>query len=67
MKDPDVREAPACPACGGEGALLGALGFLTWFRCVCCGMDFHVREEKKCPDCGLTDGHLSRCAQAGLS
>jgi hypothetical protein len=32
--------AAACPVCGGQGALLGDLGRLTWFRCVACGMDF---------------------------
>lgn len=35
-----AEEPSACPACGGEGALLGALGKLTHHRCRSCGLDF---------------------------
>ena len=28
-----------CPACGGERAILGALGTWIWFRCRACGID----------------------------
>ena len=28
-----------CPACGGERAILGALGDWLWFRCRNCGID----------------------------
>lgn len=31
---------PNCPACQGEGCLLGTLGASAWFRCRRCGMDF---------------------------
>jgi uncharacterized protein (DUF983 family) len=33
-------EAATCPACNGEGVLLGALGSLTRYRCRACGIDF---------------------------
>ena len=36
----DADEPVTCPACDGEGVLLGALGFLTHYRCPACGMDF---------------------------
>ena len=32
----------SCPECGGEGFSLGCLGFLAWFRCRHCGMDYSV-------------------------
>ena len=28
-----------CPTCGGERAILGALGTWLWFRCRNCGID----------------------------
>lgn len=33
-------EMPECPVCEGEGAILGGLGNLTYFRCRDCGMDY---------------------------
>jgi hypothetical protein len=36
----EAAEAATCPACDGEGAPLGALGSLTYYRCRACGMDF---------------------------
>jgi uncharacterized protein (DUF983 family) len=36
-----------CPACGGEGEPLGLLGFLLWFRCIRCGIKFHVNTKEK--------------------
>lgn len=34
------EEPPGCPTCGGEGALLGALGRVTHYRCRNCGIDY---------------------------
>ena len=31
-----------CPVCGGIGGLLGALGNLTWYRCLNCGIEFNL-------------------------
>ena len=31
-----------CPACGGERAILGALGDWLWFRCRNCGLVFDL-------------------------
>jgi hypothetical protein len=31
---------PCCPACGGDGIVLGDLGEVRWFRCRACGVDF---------------------------
>ena len=36
-----------CPACGGEGALLGNLGRRRWFRCIDCGIDFQHLSKRK--------------------
>ena len=30
-----------CPICGSQGVLLGCLGTRAWYRCECCGMEFH--------------------------
>jgi len=40
-----------CPICEGEGWSIGFLGFLHWFRCRACGMDFSVdtRPHKAAP------------------
>lgn len=45
---PAPREtAPECPMCEApangeaEPELMGALGRKLWYRCRCCGMDFH--------------------------
>ena len=35
-------ETPDCPACGGPGVELGALGKLKWYRCRNCGIEFNV-------------------------
>jgi hypothetical protein len=32
-----------CPACGGDGGILGQLGQLTHCRCRQCGIDFSER------------------------
>jgi len=36
----DEPEGATCPACGGDGAELGALGHLMHYRCSACGMGF---------------------------
>lgn len=34
-----------CPICDGKGALIGALGNRTYYRCIQCGMQFsHLKE-----------------------
>jgi ribosomal protein L37AE/L43A len=44
--DDEPYQAPDCPACGGEGVLLGSLGLKHWHRCRACGWEFaHGREE----------------------
>lgn len=35
-----------CPSCGGIGAPLGALGFLQWYRCHDCGIDFNRQSNR---------------------
>lgn len=42
MEDDEApaEDAPACPACGGDGTKLGALGAREHFRCRDCGIDF---------------------------
>jgi ribosomal protein L37AE/L43A len=30
----------ACPKCGGEGEIMGALGNLVWLKCRQCGYHF---------------------------
>jgi tRNA(Ile2) C34 agmatinyltransferase TiaS len=40
---------PACPMCGGEGEVLGALGSLCWFRCRDCGVEYHEEAERRGP------------------
>lgn len=39
--EPDEPTYVECPACGGDGFLLGKLGHVTHFRCRSCGMDFN--------------------------
>lgn len=34
-----------CPACGGEGFLLGNLGSTLWMRCRSCGIDYQESAE----------------------
>lgn len=44
----------SCPVCDGQGAILGALGRLLWFRCIQCGIEFNVsnsQEEFQTCDC----------------
>jgi hypothetical protein len=41
----EYEENPECPACGGPGMELGALGNLTHYRCRNCGMEFNIRES----------------------
>ena len=38
---------PDCPMCGGESGFMGWLGNLKWFRCLFCGMEFNVKEDKQ--------------------
>jgi tRNA(Ile2) C34 agmatinyltransferase TiaS len=38
--------SPTCSICGGYGVLLGTLGFLDWFRCRSCGMDFSREADR---------------------
>lgn len=49
-----------CPICEAGAALLGRLGFLDWFRCRCCGMEFSV-DTRRCTLCGEVDGHMAAC------
>lgn len=35
-----------CPACGGEGRSMGALGNLAWYRCVNCGWEWSRKARK---------------------
>lgn len=41
--------APGCPVCDGEGRAMGGLGFLKWFRCQSCGIEWSIdcRKEAK--------------------
>lgn len=39
----------ACPACGGIGVKLGALGRLIWYRCRQCGIDYSKESKRKNP------------------
>ena len=32
----------SCPTCGGPGVYMGCLGFLAWFRCRNCGMEYNI-------------------------
>jgi rubrerythrin len=43
-----------CPVCDGRGTPLGRLGWLRWWRCRHCGLDFSTRDKPyvKCPLCG---------------
>lgn len=34
-----------CPACNGQEEYLGTLGFLDWYRCINCGMQWSVESE----------------------
>jgi hypothetical protein len=45
LADTEAVEPPACPACGGPGVPLGALGRRAHFRCRNCGIDFSHLEE----------------------
>ena len=38
---------PSCPQCDGDGAPLGALGYLNWFRCIQCGWEFSQQDEQE--------------------
>ncbi len=49
-----------CPCCGGEGAFLGGLGRLEWFRCQNCGIDFN-RDTRRVTDCACAG-----CENGGL-
>jgi hypothetical protein len=45
MDDESEFEIPECPACGGPGGLMGALGQRVYFRCRNCGLDFSKKDE----------------------
>lgn len=36
-----------CKLCGGQLALLGKLGNLTWIRCIDCGAEFNTKSRRK--------------------
>lgn len=38
--EPEDEEPVPCPACGGDGGLLGKLGSLSHYSCRNCGMQF---------------------------
>jgi len=44
--EPDEPGYAGCPACGGDGVLLGALGNRKHYRCRQCGMDFSQEEAE---------------------
>lgn len=54
-----------CKLCGGIGVLLGRLGFLRWFRCRNCGMEFNrkirrrTRNVRVIPDDGIRQKGLA--------
>ena len=35
-----------CPACGGTREYTGTLGNLIWLRCIDCGMESYIKDEK---------------------
>jgi hypothetical protein len=37
-----------CKCCGGGLKLMGTLGNLTWYRCVCCGLEQYVEGDQRC-------------------
>lgn len=41
------KKVSSCPMCFGEGALMGKLGKLKWFRCRRCGWVFHAKKRGK--------------------
>ena len=45
LEDDDIDENPYpdCPLCNGQGAFMGWLGNLKWFRCIFCGWTFSVK------------------------
>ncbi len=45
--DVAIDELVDCLVCGGDAAELGSLGRLTWFRCVCCGMQFSREDDNE--------------------
>ena len=36
----DEYDGPTCPCCSGPGIVLGSLGYIEWFRCRDCGMEY---------------------------
>ena len=45
QEQPD--EPPDCPMCDGHGEAMGGLGFLTWFRCRFCGIEWSQDNRKE--------------------
>ena len=41
---------PECPACGGEGSPMGALGYREYLRCRQCGWEFSYELPREEPD-----------------
>jgi hypothetical protein len=42
---PVYRPPDQCPQCTGQGAVMGALGNLDWFRCINCGWEWSVAKQ----------------------
>jgi len=32
-----------CPMCDGIGGFMGGLGYLLWYRCLQCGIEFYTQ------------------------
>jgi hypothetical protein len=39
-EEPEQPQLVTCPACSGDGLLLGRMGEVVWYRCRACGIDF---------------------------
>ncbi len=52
---------PTCPACEGDGYLLGALGATWHFRCRCCGLNYTLADTTQ-P--AFTEAHVAMLGEA---
>jgi len=39
--------SPVCPACGGHGRYIIAIGTILWFRCMACGEEFNKTTDEE--------------------
>jgi hypothetical protein len=42
-----MRPNPKCPSCSGPGVMLGVLGYLRWFSCRDCGLEFSRKIRRR--------------------